>query len=173
MRVKQESLYDSEATLRLVDRVLDDLNVAHCLHPVAGLLGYRTEQLGDEVETSDPSSATYLRAYWEVQDALEQLRDSHDTLRPVPGPRDAAGDSERVSQALAMMDQLQSAEDAPRRDEVHEALRQELTALAEQLRCRDAMSGRLHRTIDLLRDLEVRLARLSRVIHGGEGRWAM
>jgi uncharacterized membrane protein YccC len=166
MRVTQELLYDSEATLRLVDRVLDDLDMSDHFRSAAGAPGYRTEQLrADAAGPSEPSGG-FLRAYWELQDALEVLRESHSALRPEEeGAAERARDDEhdRLNRALSMVDQLQSENEDPCRDPAHDALRGELLALAEHLRCRDAVTDRLHQTADVLSDLERRLAQLSRV----------
>lgn len=169
MRVMQESLYDSEATLRLVDRVLEDLDVPHCVHPITSLADYRTEQLRDEPVEHGQTSTTFLRAYWEIQEALERLRATHASLRVVPGAaaRVEGDERARVSHALAMVDLLRSEEDDRSRGQLHEALSQELSALAEQLRCRESMSSRLDRTADLLCDLEVRLTHVSRAFDAG------
>ena len=175
MRVKQESLYDSEATLRLVDRVLEELDGTHCLHPLAGLRGYRAEQLRDGTAELDQPSNAFLRVYWEIQETLECLRDGHEELRAAPADtaRAATDERDRMSHALAMVDQLRSDRSDPRSGMVHEALRDDLLALADQLRYRESISSRLHRTMDLLCDLEVRLTQLSRIFDSGNGRMPM
>jgi len=155
MRVTQDRLYDSEATLRLVDRVLDELDAGEPLRPAAPHpSGYRTEQLRAE---ADPGSTGFLRAYWELHDALELLRDGHAALRPSLGAAAAGGDPHgHLDRALALVDQLQG----DGRDPAHEALRGELLALAAHLRAREADTDRLHLTADLLLDLESRLAQV-------------
>ena len=50
------------------------------------------------------------------------------------------------------------------------SLRAELLALAEHLRSREAVTDRLHRTADLLLELESRLAKLARIFDSAEGR---
>lgn len=176
MRVTQELLYDSEATLRLVDRVLDDLDMSdHFRSARAGTPHCRTEQLRCDVAESDAPSASFLRAYWEIQDALEMLRDSHAALQPVRdgSEQGSADEHDRLSRALSVVDQLQSEENDPRREQAHEALRLELLALAEHLRCREQVNDRLHFTADLLWDLELRLAQLSRVLDSRPGDFRM
>lgn len=160
MRVTQEALYDSEATLRLVDRVLEDLDMSHRLGGAAGTLTYRVEQLGDE------ATPGLLGAYWELQDVLELLRGGHAALHPASGAAGSPADDEHefLSRALAVVDQLQSrGEEDPDRALAHQELRRELLALSEQLRSRQAVADRLDLTSSLLRELEQRLARLSRV----------
>lgn len=167
MRVTQEQLYDSEATLRLVDRVLEDLDMSdHFRAAHADAPHFRAEQLRAETAETDGPSASFLRAYWEIQDALELLRDSHAALQPSRTGAERSGDDEhdRLSRALAVVDQLQSEENDPGREQAHETLRAELLALAEHLRCREQVNDRLHLTADLLWDLELRLAQLSRVL---------
>lgn len=163
MRVTQELLYDSEATLRLVDRVLDDLDMGELVRSASGAPRYRAEQL--RADSGEPSEG-YLRAFWEIHEALEVLRESHSALRPdEAGSEGRARDDEhdRLNRALSMVDQLQSENEDSRQAPAHDALRGELLALAEHLRCRDAVTDRLHQAADVLADLEQRLTQLSRV----------
>lgn len=163
MRVTQEALYDSEATLRLVDRVLEDLHMSHHPGELVELAGYRTEQLGTE------ESVCLVGAYWELQDALELLRGGNAALHLSPGAAVLPSDDEheRLNRALSVVDQLRSGDEDPERALAHEELRRELLALSGHFRCREEVADRLGLTAELLRDLERRLARLSRAFDSG------
>ncbi len=168
----QEQLYDSEATLRLVDRLLEDLDMSDPARSAArSRSGYRTEQLRDEPGEAHVASPLFLRVFWEIHDALELLRDSQAALLPSLDTNRSGGDEERgrLDRALALADQLQSEEGDPLRGPAHGALREELLALAGDLRSREAATDRLHLAADLLLHLEDRLAQLARAFDAGRG----
>lgn len=159
----QEQLFDSEATLRLVDRVLDDLDETDPFRSRAeSAPACRTERLRPEAVEADPESTHFLRAFWEIHDAIELLRESHAALQPSLREPEPSGDPhDRLDRALAIVDLLPGEEHDPERDRAQAALRTELLALAEHLRSREAVTDRLNLTADLLLDLERRLSALA------------
>src|SRR5688500_3859445 len=83
-RIAAELLYESEATLRMVDTALDELRVGdedELRRPSA-----RMETLGSDFAETDEyevPSEFCVRAYWQVQEIAECVRDSRELLQSV------------------------------------------------------------------------------------------
>lgn len=168
-RTAAELLYDSEATLRLVDNALDELQLSDGVggvdhHP----LGQRCAQLGlPELEgAADPM----LQVYWEVQSLAETLRETRGSRaieeEGAAGSRAGeASNAERVSdhldRALETVDRLDSLEpDAGEdRSELHAEVRDAIRAAVQML----AHYPEAERGRDALEEVESCVARILQV----------
>jgi uncharacterized phage infection (PIP) family protein YhgE len=170
-RSADELLYDSAATLRLVDNVLDDLRVS-------------------PAPASTPSGIAeipllLLKAYAEINSVLESLRQSRDTLQratveklqstntklaEVTSATEVAATDimDGVDRALALVDTLDAeAESGAASEAATEArgqLRDELFNMMGCLQFQDITTQQLNYASSVLVDMESRLARLMQII---------
>lgn len=168
--IAEQLLYESEATLRLVDSLLDELQQDDPqLH--LGFPGMQTLQLDFEAEPEDLSELTEIvsgaagqaRALLEAlsrsrrvleRTSLEKLADSigHDG-QALPPP-DARGALERALLGLESADSVRSTDAGPAslRDDLEEALR--------GCRAQEVMEQQLSYAFSILRDAELQIAAL-------------
>lgn len=170
-RTADELLYDSAATLRLVDNVLDDLRIVP--EPPSAPNGIAEIPL------------LLLKAYAEINSVLESLRQSRDTLQrttveklqstntklaEVTSATEVAATDimDGVDRALALVDTLDTeAEQNPGSDAAGDArnqLRDELFNMMGCLQFQDITTQQLSYASSVLVDMEGRLSRLMEII---------
>jgi hypothetical protein len=173
MHTDAERLYDFEATLRLVDNALDDLQVL-------GVERDRTE--GDELFAGDGgpeaeiSDLTPLRAFREVQEGLHSLRHGRAILERTAegrdGPRrDESADRFAVSatdalggldRALSLVDRFEADQDGgPDGAALFQSIREEIRVAMTCLQVHDVTEQQLSYASSILLDMDGRLAQLA------------
>jgi hypothetical protein len=174
LRPAEELLYESEATLRLLDRVLDELQVRE---PEPARVGRRSP--GMCLAQLDPAAPAALlertqREILEALGAIERSRAFADPVRsrpPADGERSgsespAAADLlEGFDRTLAMIDRIETAE--PEQVDLETAfaeLRDELFAMMSTLQFQDVTARQLGHASGVLVDTESRLRRLARML---------
>ncbi|MEX2582853.1 MAG: hypothetical protein WD766_06250 [Gemmatimonadota bacterium] len=177
-RIAAELLYESEATLRMVDDALDELRMAEPeprRHPggrAPDLSGFDSES----TVVTAPSEFC-VRAYWQVQDLLESVRLSRQALQAVGNHRDSGtdGDASRrehggLDRALALVDRLDTLDDASatQRQALHAELRRDLADALEQLDRRTGTSDQLSAIALQLAEAEARLTKLAHLFEDGD-----
>lgn len=169
-RIAAELLYESEATLRMVDSVLDELHLSDAAlaepsqRPMLSLVT-DTDAAGDDLGS---------RGYWQVQDLLESVQDARRLLAPETGQREipfsgtsAAGDLDAL---YSVIDSLESLDDLnPTQSTLFAELRDKLgTALTSGLSASD-QEQRTATAVDILAEVEARLTRLSHFFEEVDG----
>lgn len=175
MRPPEELLYDSEASLRLVDHAIEELNETGTPldHDAKHFLEHVANQPGGFAELS----RTLLRAYAETVGIVARIRDScgmigadeggdrllqmHGRLRDVSTATETAttGILDSVSRANTLADQLETANDADRKRMIAE-LKDELSGLTTHLQFQDITAQQLSHLGSLLSDMRQRLAQI-------------
>jgi hypothetical protein len=179
----EELFYDSEATLRLVDTVLDELQVMEEeVTRSEDRVRFLTEQAGRAHAGIADLPEILSRAYVEIQSVLESLRRSrsvlerstvdkcqhmNEKLREVSSATELAANDilDGVDRALALVDRLDTTEGespAARADGFAE-LRNELFGVMGCLQFQDITSQQLGYAASVLSDIEGRLAELARI----------
>lgn len=173
----EDSLYDSEAALRLVDAALTELrddgdepftDRAHRLSTTdaspIGLLGL---------------SRILVRAYGEITNLLGNLRESramledaaverlqhtHDKLREVSSATEVAATDilNRLETAVTLVDVLEAG-DQPVRTTAAASLRDELFAMMAAMQFQDITAQQLNYASSVLVEMEQRMAQLARI----------
>jgi len=175
MRPPQELLYDSEASLRLVDHAIEELSATGAeLDPQAqGVLLNVLAQPGGIAVLSE----TLLRAYAETAALVSRFRESAgmldnngiDKLQQMRGrlhqvssvTETAATDIlDGLTRAVAVVEKLDAATVLPdaERHEMAATLRDELSGLSNHLQFQDITSQQLVHIAALLGDMRTRLA---------------
>jgi chemotaxis regulatin CheY-phosphate phosphatase CheZ len=176
-----ELLYDSEASLRLVDRALTDLAVA----PVDTVAGSAPDRSSTEAFTRISLMDLpnlLLRAYSEINSVLENLRHSRDVLqqttvdklqhtnnklREVSSATEVAATDmlDGLDRALALVDELDAPDQAEdeRGTELRSELRNELFCLMNCLQFQDITTQQLNYASSVLVEMETRLAELAKI----------
>lgn len=171
-----ESLYDSEAALRLVDAALTDfrLDDSACapLHAPAsagdatpvGLLGLSRILARAYAEiTGVLSNLRQSRAALEDA-AVERLQHTHDKLREVSSATEVAATDilNRLETAIGLVDRIEAA-GTPQQDEPIATLRNELFAMMGAMQFQDITAQQLNYASSVIVDMEHRLAQLARI----------
>ncbi len=179
-----ELLYDSEATLRLVDSAIQDMGELGGDEPPASL-----EQRLRAVLTPEPSmgliglSDMLARGYAEILGVLDSLRQSrhlleraaveniqntHDKLREVSDATETAATDilNGLDRANVMVDDLDAyaaehGEPDDRASTIRNALRDELFALMGHMQFQDITSQQLNYASAVLTEMESRLANIA------------
>ncbi|HUX34099.1 MAG TPA: hypothetical protein VMV51_09505 [Gemmatimonadaceae bacterium] len=172
-----DSLYDSEAALRLVDKALSELRDDG-----------RTEPGHDAAETRvDQSSPIGLiglshilaRAYAEITSVLTNLRESRalledaaverlqhtsDKLREVSNATEMAATDilNRLEVAVGLVDEIEGVEES-RRHEAATTLRDELFAMMGAMQFQDITAQQLSYASSVLVEMEERMTQLARI----------
>lgn len=174
-RAAEQLLYDSEATLRLVDSLLDELQGMEAeIAPAIGRLSALSIQM-ERVEDQEPDLPDLLlHARQEVCGVLDRLTQSRDVLErtmveklePVRNqdPLCATDLRYRVERALELVVRLDEGND-PAFDRFR--LRQELLHLLEHARAQEITEQQLSYVTSVLRDSESRLSVLSDELASG------
>ena len=181
-RMPEHLLYDSETTLRLVDNVIDELQV---MEDQVTRSEDRVRVLAQSVDTAHAGitdlPAILLRAYGEIQNVLDSLRQSrnvlerttvekihhmHDKLREVTSATEVAATDilDGLDRALLLVDRLEG-EEAPEGDRAEAIgdLRNELFSVMGCLQFQDITSQQLSYASSVLGDMESRLAQLAAI----------
>lgn len=174
-RIAAELLYESEATLRMVDSVLDDLHLAELdVEPepqARGLWAVRSE----DDATGDYHAPTEfcVRGYWQVHELLDCLSQARRMIAPTHQQtelhfeEDAGND--RLDEVLSMVDALDSLEDpAEDRGRIVAELRTAIRGLLDGSGRRPTDDLQIRSALSLLADAEARLTRLGHLFDGGD-----
>ena len=175
MRQPQELLYDSEASLRLVDHAIEELSASGAeLDPEAQevLHGVMAQPGGIEV-----LSETLLRAYAETAALVSRFRDSSgmldtsgvDKLQQMRGRLHEVSSATETAttdilnglgRAVALVEKLDTATQLPdsQRHEMAASLRDELNGVSNHLQFQDITSQQLVHIAALLGDMRTRLS---------------
>jgi chemotaxis regulatin CheY-phosphate phosphatase CheZ len=175
-RSASELLFDSEASLRLVDSAIVELkpDTAESGAPEAGLV------VGGN-DTFARLPQTLLRAYTEIEAILERLRVSrnvleqasmdklahmHSKLREVTSATETAATDilNGLDRSVAMVDELDQLAEMPdsaaRAAEVRSTMRDELFGLMNHLQFQDITTQQLAYASSVIMEMEDRLAQL-------------
>jgi hypothetical protein len=171
-RIAAELLYESEATLRMVDTALDELaagDPGNELRIPGVLLESFGTDLSEESEFEMPSELC-IRAYWQVQEVADCVRESRELLRTVrvPADRVAAPVDERArfDRVLSLIDRLDSGSNAGSTSTdaaLFGELRAEIMAVIGHAEESDQAARNVSLAISFLSEAEGRLTRLGNV----------
>lgn len=165
-----ELLLDSEASLRLVDNVLDEIR-----EPVVPAT--------PAIAVAEGLAAlpqVLLRAYGEINNALTALRQSRGTLeqstveklqltneklREVSSATEVAATDimDGIDRAIAMVDELETPADPERHADIRNGLRDELFGVMGHLQFQDITTQQLSHASSTLVEMEARLVQLARM----------
>ncbi len=171
-RPANELLYDSEASLRLVDNAIGEFGAAAS-----------EEEVAPEVPSSGLSELpkTLLRAYGEITGILERLRESrgileqaavqklqhmNDKLREVSSATELAATDilNGLDKAVGMVDELDvlaaTPDGAVKAAELRSTMRDELFGLMVHLQFQDITTQQLAYSSSVIADMETRLAQI-------------
>jgi hypothetical protein len=180
MRPAEELLYDSEASFRLVDHAIEELNAsgAELDREATGLLAHVMTQPGGFAELS----RTLLRAYAETAAIVERFRETagmldshgidklqqmHGHLREVTSATEMATTDilDGLSRASALVEQLDG--EAPVSDEARHlmacSLRDELGNVVNRLQFQDITGQQLKHIGNLLADMNRRITQVVKI----------
>jgi hypothetical protein len=180
-RHSDELLFDSEASLRLVDRAITDLRIPEAADAADGQVGDGPRLHEKEVSLMDLPNVL-LRAYVEINSVLQNLRHSRDVLqqttldklqhtndklREVSSATELAATDmlDGLDRALVMVDELE-AEDGAKSDraaEVRGNLRNELFSLMTCLQFQDITAQQMNYASSVLFEAEERMVELARL----------
>lgn len=177
-RSASELLFDSEASLRLVDNAIGEFNHDSGYREDAGL-----GQFGD-IDSLTKLPTTLFRAYNEVKTILQRLRVSrsileqtamdklahmHDKLKEVSSATELAATDilDGLDRSVAMVDELDAiadtSEDAARGTEIRGRMREELFGLMVHLQFQDITTQQLAYASSVIQDMEQRLVQLASI----------
>lgn len=174
MRAPEELLYDSEASLRLVDHVIEELGTAGAQMDLDArtFLDKVMAQQGGFAELS----RTLLRAYAETSGIVQRIREScgmidnadtdrlqqmHGRLREVSSATEIATTDilDAVARATDLAERLNHASDADR-PQMIASLKEELGGLTNHLQFQDITAQQLSHIASLLADMRLRIAQI-------------
>jgi hypothetical protein len=180
MRPAEELLYDSEASLRLVDHAIEELSAsgAELDREATGFLAHVMAQPGGFAELS----RTLLRAYAETAGIVGRLRETagmldstgidklqqmHGHLRDVTSATETATTDilDGLSRAGSLVEQLDDAStlsDAERHQMVS-SLREELSNVVNHLQFQDITGQQLKHIGNLLGDMNLRITQVVQI----------
>jgi hypothetical protein len=174
MRPPEQLLYDSEASLRLVDQAIEELDESGArLDPdTHGFLVHVMAQPGGFAELS----RTLLRAYAETFTIVQRIRAScdmadsdadrlqqmHGRLREVSAATESASTSilDSVARAVALIDRLETADDAARTRLIAQ-IKEELHVVPTHLQFQDLAAQQLGSIATLLSEMRKRIAQIA------------
>lgn len=169
-RIAAELLYESEATLRMVDSVLDELHLSDAGQAEIG----QRPMLSLVTDADSAGDDRGARGYWQVQDLLESVQDARRLIAPGSGqheiPFSAASEPANLDSLYALIDSLESLDErspaqatlfAELRDKLGNALTTGLAATGQQQRAASA--------VEILAEVEARLTRLGHFFEDVDG----
>lgn len=174
MRPPEQLLYDSEASLRLVDRAIEELDASGAELDVDshGFLVHVMAQPGGFAELS----RTLLRAYAETFTIVQRIRDScnmadsdadrlqqmHGRLREVSAATENAstGILDSVNRTIALVERLDGATDTDR-DQLIAQIKDELNGVPTHLQFQDLAAQQLGSIATLLSEMRKRIAQIA------------
>ena len=174
MRAPEELLYDSEASLRLVDHVIEELGTAGAQmdRDARTFLDRVMAQQGGFAELS----RTLLRAYAETSGIVQRIRESsgiidngdtdrlqqmHGRLHEVSSATEIATTDilNAVARATDLAERLNQASDAER-PQMIASLKEELGGLTNHLQFQDITAQQLNNIASLLADMRLRISQI-------------
>jgi chemotaxis regulatin CheY-phosphate phosphatase CheZ len=180
-RHSDELLFDSEASLRLVDRAITELRIPEAADTADDQIGDRPRLHEKEVSLMDLPNVL-LRAYVEINSVLQNLRHSRDVLqqttldklqhtndklREVSSATELAATDmlDGLDRALVMVDELEGVDgtNSDHAAEVRGNLRNELFSLMTCLQFQDITAQQLNYASSVLVEMEHRLTELARI----------
>lgn len=177
-RLSEEMLYDSEATLRLVDTVLDELQELDAAvsrsEDRVRVLSTRVSQAHSRLEAVPEAIALGSSEIRSVLDSLRQTREilesaeldrfqqANDKLQEVTTATEVATHEimDSLDRSLLLLERLDEA-DAAERAEVQSELREELFGVVGSLQIQEITSQQLRYASNVLLEMEGRLVRLA------------
>ena len=174
MRPPEQLLYDSEASLRLVNQAIEELDASGAELDVDshGFLVHVMAQPGGFAELS----RTLLRAYAETFTIVQRIRghcdlaDSdadrlqqmHGRLREVSTATENASNGilDSVNRAIALVERLDNASDADRRQLIAQ-IKDELNGVPTHLQFQDIAAQQLGSIATLLSEMRKRIAQIA------------
>ena len=165
-RIAAELLYESEATLRMVDTALDELRIGDEERRAPAP---RLEALTSFQEESDEFEVPpdfCVREFWQVQEVAECVRDGRELLqaaRPRPDRENALGDHQgRLDRVLSLIDSLDESGTGGSSDLIRQ-LRGEIVGVLQGAELYSGAAKQIDTAIALLTEAEGRLTRLGHV----------
>jgi hypothetical protein len=171
-RIAAELLYESEATLRMVDTALDEL-AAGDPDSELRMPGALLETFGTDPADLGVPSELSIRAYWHVQEVADCVRESRELLRSVRPQADRAAEPfderTRFDRVLSLIDRLDSYPNTRAvcgEPSLLSELRKEILAIIGRAEEGDQMMRNVSLAISFLSEAEGRLTRLGNVFDG-------
>lgn len=169
-------LYESEATLRLVDSALDEIRAAD--REAEGRSTAAVPDGSAEVRAGrrgyDAPSEFRIRAFWQVQEVSDCVRESRELLRSAAPPdgnaaqADGEGAFDRVLSLIDQLDPASASDAGAQRDERLIAdLRAEVLSLIRATAAGDERAKNISRAISFLSEAEGRLTQLHHILDAG------
>lgn len=173
-RIAAELLYESEATLRMVDTVLDELHVGELDNPAQaqGMWALRAGKDSEAQEYHAPPEFC-VRGYWQVHELLDCVRQAREIITPerqqTELPLESSSEDPRLDRILSIVDALDSmSEDGSSlKSTLVAELRQEVRSLV-QVGAGNVTTDRSRVAVALLAEAEGRLTRLGHLFDGGD-----
>ena len=176
-RITADLLYESEATLRLVDTALDEIRAGD-QDPDLSFPKILQETFAaespDEAASEMPSEFR-IRTYWQVREVADCIRESRELLRTVREPADyglaVADESTRFDRVLSLIDRLDSESNSNLAavDPAHfGALRADIMAIIGRAEASDEAARNISLAISFLSEAEGRLTRLGHVFDAND-----
>ena len=174
MRPPEQLLYDSEASLRLVDQAIEELDASGAELDVDshGFLVHVMAQPGGFAELS----RTLLRAYAETFTIVQRIRDScdmadsdadrlqqmHGRLREVSAATENASNGilDSVNRATVLVERIEKADEAERKLLIAQ-LKEELNGVPTHLQFQDLAAQQLGSIATLLSEMRKRIAQIA------------
>jgi len=174
MRPPEQLLYDSEASLRLVDQAIEELDASGAELDVDshGFLVHVMAQPGGFAELS----RTLLRAYAETFTIVQRIRDScdmadsdadrlqqmHGRLREVSAATENASNGilDSVNRAQVLVERIEKADEAERNQLIAQ-LKEELNGVPTHLQFQDLAAQQLGSIATLLSEMRKRIAQIA------------
>ena len=168
--VAEQLLYESEATLRLVDALLDELEDAepylhdghvgmHALQVDGDAFGMQQAELPDLFSAAATQARALLTALARSRSVLERtslenLQEGSDEVREIPSAVEIRGGLER---ALLLVDRLEAESGA---NGVQHLLREEILEMLQGVRAQEITEQQLSYASSVLRETESQLSAL-------------
>jgi hypothetical protein len=163
LHISAERLYDFEATLRLVDTALDELQVL-----AVDLKGVGRRPAAEPPRREQADDRTSLRVFREVQEGLHSLRHGRSVLERTsgvpgsPGPVSTGEALTGLDRALDLVAGLEPAGEPS--SEAFESVREEIRSAMKCLRMRDVTEQQLVYAASILLEVDDRLVQLSEML---------
>lgn len=163
-RTNAELLYESEATLRMLDCVLDELRLTDLQAPKRPHSSLVEKHPPAQAEEAHLPSDRSVRIFWKIHEIADLVQQSRSKIEQLCREAEIANDAaRRREKMLLLLDRLPAEEGDP---EKARAIQRELRSmiLEEPPPGHDALSDGLAILSILLAETEARLTRLGRLI---------
>jgi hypothetical protein len=163
-------LYESEATLRMVDNVLDELRIGE-LEVRASAPRLKTlHHHFDEAGAPEAPPEFRQRAFWQVQELMDCVREGRRMLQTEGVSDPSFEQAERLGRIALILDRLDSIEEPEfdRKSDLFGQLRQEMRGLIDWKKPANLEDQRIAAAIVALSEAEGRLTRLGTLFDGGD-----